>query len=204
MSFLSKPKNQVFLSNRELAEKRYKESRSALLLIVITSVINLFMVAFAGSYFLFAPSMPTMFIELMLMAAGEEGVEVSALLIPFILGLVLTLPYLLCWIFSKKRVGWMIAALVIFAVDCVYLVGMYELASIVKDLIFHALILFYVIVGIVNGVKLKKMPAEVAAEVAASGEAAPDEAVFETFNQDDFRYEENTSAEAAENTSDKE
>jgi hypothetical protein len=148
------------LSPRSGLERKYASSRANLWLVVITSLLNLFFIAFNNSYFLFSPSMPPLFVELTLLEAGEAGVEMSALVVPFILGIVLTLPYLLCAIFAKKHVGWMIAALVFFSIDCIYLVAMYELTSIIIDILFHAWILFYLITGVINGFKLRKMPEE--------------------------------------------
>ena len=113
------------LSPRAALERKYSSSCANLWLVVITSFINLFTVAFANSYFLFSPSMPTLFVELTLLEAGEAGAEFSALVVPFVLGVVMTLPYLLCAIFAKKHVGWMIAALAVFSVDCGYLLFMY-------------------------------------------------------------------------------
>jgi hypothetical protein len=148
------------LSPRSGLERKYASSRANLWLVVITSLLNLFFIAFNNSYFPFSPSMPPLFVELTLLEAGEAGVEMSALVVPFILGIVLTLPYLLCAIFAKKHVGWMIAALVFFSIDCIYLVAMYELTSIIIDILFHAWILFYLITGVINGFKLRKMPVE--------------------------------------------
>ncbi len=171
---------------RGVLERKYAACRANLLLVIITSVINLFSLAFSNSYFLFAPSMPTLLVEIVLMEAGEAGVEMAALVVPFIFGLVLTAPYLLCWIFSKKRVGWMVAALVFFSIDCLYLVSMYELTSVIIDLLFHAWIMFYLITGVIHGFKLKNLPAEEPVQVAAETSA---ENPFDTFNQDDFSYD---------------
>ena len=175
------------MSPRAALQAKYNQSRANLLLVVITSVINLFTVAFAGSYFLFAPSMPTLLVEIVLMEAGEAGVELAALVVPFIVGLVLTAPYLLGWIFSKKRVGWMIAALVFFSLDCVYLLLMYQLTSVIIDILFHAWIMFYLITGVINGLKLKDMPEDQPLPEMGAAEGTS-EASFDTFDQKDFDY----------------
>jgi hypothetical protein len=171
------------LSPRSGLERKYASSRANLWLVVITSLLNLFFIAFNNSYFPFSPSMPPLFVELTLLEAGEAGVEMSALVVPFILGIVLTLPYLLCAIFAKKHVGWMIAALVFFSIDCIYLVAMYELTSIIIDILFHAWILFYLITGVINGFKLRKMPEE--EPIPAEDTTSSADADFYMFNQND-------------------
>jgi hypothetical protein len=171
------------LSPRSGLERKYASSRANLWLVVITSLLNLFFIAFNDSYFPFSPSMPPLFVELTLLEAGEAGVEMSALVVPFILGIVLTLPYLLCAIFAKKHVGWMIAALVFFSIDCIYLVAMYELTSIIIDILFHAWILFYLITGVINGFKLRKMPEE--EPIPAEDTTFSADADFYMFSQND-------------------
>ena len=194
-----KPTPAAPLSPRAELERKYANSRANLWIVVVASFLNLIFIAFNGSYFLFAPSMPALLVELTLMEAGEAGVEPSALLVPIIAGVVMTLPYLLCAILSKKHVGWMVAALVFFSVDCVYLLVMFNLLSVIVDILFHAWIMFYLITGVINGFKLKNMPEDpLPAEGAEGAEATPDS---------DFSYaeaaadttEDTTEADTAEN-----
>ncbi len=69
---------------------------------------------------------------------SDEGLYLAVGLAFAVLVLV---PYLLCWIFSKKRRGWMIAALVLFAVDTGALVvdtlGSDDVLYNLPDLLFH-------------------------------------------------------------------
>ena len=183
MSLFKKQSPAAPQSPRAELERKYSSSRANLWLVVIASLLNLFMIAFNNSYFLFSPSLPALFVELTLMDGGGEIVELSTLVIPFLLGIVLTLPYLLCAIFAKKHVGWMIAALVFFSADCVYLVFMYELTSIIVDILFHAWIMFYLISGVVYGFKLGKMPEEPLPTEGAETTADPSST---TFDQNDF------------------
>ena len=113
--------------------------------------------------------------------------EISALVVPFIFGVVLTLPYLLSAIFSKKRVGWMIAALVFFSIDCLYLLIMYEITSVLIDILFHAWVMFSLITGVINGFKLKKMSEEEPAAETVTETVT--ENSFDTFDQKDFSYD---------------
>lgn len=141
---------------RQVTEAKYKRSRANLLLVIIASVINLFTLALNNSYFLFSLSLPSIPLEVIMMDFPEA--TFAELLIPIVIGFVLTLPYLICWIFSKKRPGWMVVALVFFLIDCFLLITLYDLTSVIFDILFHAWIMFYLITGVRNGFKLKKMP----------------------------------------------
>ena len=165
---------------RQLTELKYKRSRYNLLLVTIVSVINLFSLSLSQTYFLFSAQIPSFFVELF-MYTEEGGIAPFAdLIIPIVLGVILTIPYLLCFFFSKKRPGWMVAALVFFVFDCIFLVTMYYLSDVIIDLLFHAWVLFYLVTGVINGYKLKKMPEDEPlpefGEVVAEGEAVDSEA----------------------------
>ena len=180
---------------RQLTEMKYKRSRANLLLVIIASVVNLFTLALNGSYFLFSASIPAIPVELAMPMSEEEVVVFSDFIVPIIIGVILTVPYLLCWIFSKKRAGWMIPALVFFSFDCLYLLLLATLdpTAVLFDILFHAWVMFYLITGVKHGFKLKKMPEDeplpafgetVESETAetAEGETASpafDESLFE-------------------------
>ena len=165
---------------RQLTELKYKRSRANLLLVTIVSVVNLFTMALNYSYFLFSARMPAFILEVILSEVPEgETIPFTDLLVPIVIGIIMTVPYLLCWIFSKKRPGWMVAALVFFAIDCILLLTMYYLSAVIIDLLFHAWVMFYLITGVINGFKLKKMPEDEplpAFDETAEGETAEDEA----------------------------
>ena len=99
---------------RQLTEMKYKRSRYNLLLVAIVSVINLFSLALSQTYFLFSAQIPSFFVELFMYTEEGEIAPFADLIIPIVLGVILTIPYLLCFFFSKKRPGWMVAALVFF------------------------------------------------------------------------------------------
>ena len=145
---------------RAETEMKYKRSRANLLLVIIASVVNLFTLALNGSYFLFSASIPAIPVELAMPMSEEEVVVFSDFIVPIIIGVILTVPYLLCWIFSKKRAGWMIPALVFFSFDCLYLLLLATLdpTAVLFDILFHAWVMFYLITGVKHGYKLKKMP----------------------------------------------
>ena len=187
MKFKANVPNTAPMSLRDEVEMKYKRSRANLLLVIIASLVNLFTIALNRSYFYFSAAMPSLLLDI----SVQENPEVvfADLLIPIVVGIILTVPYLLCWIFSKKRVGWMVAALVFFSLDCLLLVTMYDLTSVIIDILFHAWVMFYLITGVIHGFKLKKMPEdEPLPEFGAAEGDAPAEDGFGTFNEADFTY----------------
>ena len=174
---------------REMTQRKYNNCRANLLLVVLFTVINLFTLSFGNSYFLFSATLPALFPAIMSeMAADTEylaelGIlpeEASILIIVgLVIGLILTVPYLLCWIFSKKRPGWLVAALVFFSVDTLLLLVSFD-ASMIADILIHAWVMFYLVTGVMHGFKLKKMPEDELlpefGEVVAEGETVDGEA----------------------------
>lgn len=156
-------------------EQRYNRSRMNLLLVVVFTAINLILlVTNADTYFLFSAFIPYFITVMGMLLCGRfpeeyyDGMEDmvfldnSAFVILLIISVVLTLLYLLAWIMSgKKRVGWLIFALVFFALDTI---GMLVLNGIavdsVIDILFHAWVIVDLILGIRAHYKLKKMPVE--------------------------------------------
>ena len=191
MKFKANVPNTAPMSPREEVEMKYKRSRANLLLVIIASVVNLFTLALNGSYFLFSASIPAIPVELAMPMTEEEVVVFSDFIVPIIIGIIMTVPYLLCWIFSKKRVGWMIPALVFFSFDCLYLLLLATIdpTAVIIDILFHAWVMFYLITGVKHGFKLKSMPEdEPLPEFGAAEGETPAEYSFNTFNEADFAY----------------
>ena len=189
MKFKANVPNTAPMSPREEVERKYRNCRANLLMVVLFTVFNLVTYPFVSFYFPFAATIPCY--EMHLTFQEDPEVAFAGLLIPIIIGIILTVPYLLCWIFSKKRVGWMVAALVFFSLDCLLLVTMYDLTSVIIDILFHAWVMFYLITGVINGFKLKDMPEEQPLPefgTVAEGEAPTAEDGFNTFNEADFAY----------------
>ena len=194
MKFKANTPNTAPMSPREETQRKYNNCRANLLVVVLFTIINLFTLTFGNSYFLFSATIPALFPAVMselaadteyLASMGILPEEASALVIVgLVIGLILTVPYLLCWIFSKKRVGWMVAALVFFSIDSL-----------------HAWVMFYLITGVKHGFKLKTLPEDEPlpefGEVVAEGET-PAEDGFGTFNEADFAYTADNAAPAEE------
>ncbi len=192
MKFKANVPNTAPMSPREEVQLKYNRSRYNLLLVAIVSIVNLFSLAFSQSYFLFSARLPALFVELTLPTSENEIVESSAFIVPIIIGIILTVPYLLCFFLSKKRPGWMIPALVFFSIDCLFIIflALFDVTAVIVDILFHAWVMFYLITGVKHGFKLKSMPEdEPLPEFGAAEGEIPAEDGFNTFNEADFTYE---------------
>ena len=173
--------NPKIATPRELAAKKYANARSNLLLMLGFTVLNIVLLLFdSGTMFLFSASVP--FYAVIFGILDETGL----LLIPAIVVAVVSVAaYLLCWIFSKKHFGWMIAAMVLFILDTLCTVGLFAITADmtnVVDLVIHAWVLYYLVIGTISGAKLRTLPQEeIPAEVenAIPVEDVPAEVVNE-------------------------
>lgn len=178
--------NQLNSTLKKVAEEKYKTARANLLLVVILTAVNMIFAAVGSqSMMLFSATIPYFTFILGLLSASKK-------LAIIIIGvsLIFLAAYLICWIFSKKHFGWMIAALVMFVADTVFLVALYFLSGDffgIVDTLIHIWVLFYLILGVVNGVKLKKLKSEEPTDI--SGEIIEINENNETVNS---VYAENT------------
>ena len=138
------------------AQAKYRNARVSLLLILIFTAINLFS-PLIGFYMLFSAYIPQLFAEIGALLYFEQGIPLFYVVGVFF-AILLLLPYLLCYIFSKKKVGWMIGALVIFSIDTLlFLVDFVTLLAAGDyfyfiDFFFH----IYALVSLVLAVKYGK------------------------------------------------
>lgn len=147
--------------------KQMSGARSSLLVVLIFTVVNLAMLLLdSGRYFLFSASVPyylTAFGMGMDMGFGSDGIGTFTLVALGISAVILVL-YLLSWLLSKRRPGWLVAALVLFILDTLALVGlslaMDVLAESIMDFVFHGWVVIELIQGISANGKLKKLVAE--------------------------------------------
>ena len=148
---------------REICQQKYNTARINLLLMVGLTALNVVM-AFVGSdsMMLFSAIVPY------IASVWATMPEFAPVMVPLIAITVISLAaYFICWIFSKKHFGFMIAALVLFVIDTLALVGFYIFAGEVSgilDIAIHAWVLYYLIIGVINGAKLKKLPEEIEVE----------------------------------------
>ncbi len=148
---------------REVCQQKYNSARIDLIVMVGLTVLNV-VLAFTGSdsMMLFSAIVPYV------AAIWSSMPEFAPVMIPLIAIAVISIAaYFICWILSKKHYGFMIAALCMFVLDTLALIGMYILMgdfSGILDFVIHALVLYYLIVGVINGIKLRKMPEEIEEE----------------------------------------
>ncbi len=155
------------------AAAKYKNSRMNLLAVVAFTAVNVAL-ALAGSdvYFLFSD-----YLAYLLSLYGRIYYEMTEaggyLVIGGVMAALVLVPYLLCFFFSKKRRGWMIAALVLFSIDVVILVldsiAYFEI-SMLLDYAFHIWIIVYLAIGVKHGKEALSAPEAMA---PAATEEAP-------------------------------
>lgn len=162
-------------SKRALLEGTYKTSVSNLLLVIAFSVINIILlVANSTTYFLFSAFIPYFLTDCGMFFSGSYPAEYyydvgdfvfldkSFLLVMVAIAVIIILVYLLSWIFAKKKkVGWLIAATVLFGIDtlAMFAINGFSIDSIL-DVVFHVWVIWSLINGIITYYKLKKLPEE--------------------------------------------
>lgn len=162
-------------TKREVYERNYNNGITNLLLIIAFSVINIvLLVANSNTYFLFSAFIPYFLVDVGMFYTGTypeeyyyglgftEFLDKSFLVVAVVIAAVVLVLYLLCWLFAKKKkIGWLIFAVVMACIDTVAMLvlGGIAMESII-DIIFHAWIIFSLINAVVTYNKLKKLPEE--------------------------------------------
>ena len=157
--------NTVDKTSPEYLLKQVAGARSSLLVVLIFTVVNLAMLLLdSGRYFLFSASVPyylTAFGMGMDIGLGVDGIGTFTMVALVISAVILAL-YLVCWLLSKKRAGWLVVALVAFALDTLALLGFSMALEIltenVMDFVFHGWVIVELIQAISANGKLKKLP----------------------------------------------
>ena len=186
-------------SQRQLLEGRYKAAGNNVLWVVLFTVVNIvLLVANSNTYFLFSAFIPYALVDLGMYYCGKYPAELysewgevqfadtSLLVVVVVIAAVICALYLLCCLFcrkgQKRRVGWLITALVFIALDTGLMLLFGSIADNILDVVFHGWIIVSLIMGISAHFKLKKLPEEepVAvpqpdAEVVAAEETVPAE-----------------------------
>lgn len=161
---------------------KYNNMRSSLMMIVILSLINVFAIMFTDTYFIFS-SYITQTIAAVGYVMAEESGENIYLIISAVLGVLSVVPYLICWIFSKKHFGWMIGALIFFAIDSLlFFIDFIAFMangdmSMLIDLLFRIYAIGTLAMGIKYGLDLKNEAYQ--AEFASPAECVAPEASTE-------------------------
>ena len=155
------------------AEAMYKNARVSLLMVAAFSFINIITICFADSYFLFSSYVTQLLSYFGAYFYVETG-EILFYIVFAVLALVSVLPYLVCWIFSKKYHAPMIIALVLFSLDTAFMlfntIGYFD-ASMILDVVLHVYVIYSLATGVKFGKQRKALAEEVAAMNAAQAQA---------------------------------
>ena len=168
-------------------EQKYNSSRINLLVVTVFTFINLvLLVSNSDLYFLFSAFVPYIIGTYAMILCGKfpaeyytDGLEDVAIfdntvfVILLAIAIIITILYLIAWIFSSKhRVGWLIFALVFFVIDTIGMFYFYGIAlDSIIDILFHVWVIYYLCVGIYAHFKLKSLPDEEEDEyLVANGE----------------------------------
>lgn len=150
----------------------FATARSNLLLVVGFTAINVILrLVSADMYFLFSAAIPLAFLDVAVLMESTEAMVIAGILAFLVTGL-----YLLCWGLSKKHRGWLVVALVMFALDTLLLFLLYEVSSVIFDVLMHVWVLYYLVTGTVALKKMKNQPEQPVESLAGELPAEPVEA----------------------------
>lgn len=137
--------------------KRYKAARMNLIVMLAFTLCNVGLGLYGSDrYYLFSNTLSYVF-AIYGRAYYEALGDKIDLLVGGGLAVLVLVPYLLCWIFSKKRRGWMIAALVLFSLDTIFMLAEYLPffePSLLLDIAFHIWVLVYLVLGVISGPRM--------------------------------------------------
>jgi len=183
------------VTERSILAAKYNRGVANLLLVILFTVINVvLLVTNSNSYFLFSAFVPYLLADYGMYFTGlypeeyyyDAGSAVffdkSFLTVMLVIaGLILVL-YLLSWLFARKqKIGWLIFATVLFAIDTAAMLILLGISSdMILDLVFHGWVIVSLIMSISAYFKMKKLPEEevvVRAEAIQEDSAEPEPAV---------------------------
>lgn len=160
---MNNPNTVKTLSPRTIAQQKYDVARGNLLLMLILTAVNVILLLFDSStMLLFSATIP--YVVVLFGVAMEET---TAIVFAVSIAALIIVLYLTTWIFSKKKYGFMVFALIMFLLDTAFMVGIYLWSgdfSGILDVLIHAWVLYYLVIGVINGRKLKTLPPETASE----------------------------------------
>ncbi|MBR6531802.1 MAG: hypothetical protein IKT61_04810 [Clostridia bacterium] len=173
MSMFKKGKASAPLTQKAILENRYKSSILNILLVLGFTTVNVVLLLLnSNTYFLFSAFLPYLAVDYGMYFCGlypEEyyyGDEVflnkSFLFFMVAVAAIMLAIYLISWICArKKKVGWLIAAFVFFAIDTAAMLVLTEIGTdSIIDIVFHVWVLISMGMGIHAFYKMKKLPEE--------------------------------------------
>jgi hypothetical protein len=172
--------------------QKYATARIDLIFLIALTVLNIVMVFVSPDrYFLFSASLPYSLVLEGAVLCGllppeyyeglgiYEYVDISYMITVSVIAAIVIIAYIVFWIFSKKKVGFLIAAACLFAADTVYMLWYFGISgSSLFDILLHGLVLYYFINGIIAHYKMKKIEAmDIPEEPQVTGYGTEDENV---------------------------
>ena len=151
-------------NSRDYLEGQVRYARNVVLVILLMTLINLvFLLLEYDRYFLFSASVPYYGVAL------AQIFEMDMTL-PLALAVVILAGYLVRWLLAKKKPGAITAALVLFGLDTLALLGisfglMESPLVNLLDFVFHVIAIIALVQGVTAGAKLKKLPPKQEGEV---------------------------------------
>ena len=150
------------MPEREKHMKRIQSGRMNLLLMLALTAANIVLMLieadFNFPFSAFVPQAAILFAQEFLF----YSLTVEAFLC-YIIAAVIVALFLLSWVLSKNRLGWLWLGLILFLTDTGVLlyfsISDFDASGII-DLLFHAWVLFYLIRGAISVQKYKDLPAE--------------------------------------------
>jgi len=137
-------------------DSKYNNMRTMLLAITILSAISIPYIFFMEKYFVLSSYLTQCLSSARLVYYQETSLAIYPI-VASVMAVLSVVPYLLCWIFSKKRVGWMIGALVLFSLDTLLLLVDFipmllaGETSFLIDTVFHILGIVYLSLAVKYG-----------------------------------------------------
>ena len=145
------------MTPRAVCTERIKTARLDLLLLLVFTIMNVGgYFANSGTMLLFSAAVPYYAVVF----AGLLQIPTVTIVLYTIAG-VSVAAYFACWLLCKKRPVFLIVATVLFSLDFLTLIGLYVYAGDnggFLDMVIHAAVLYYLILGSVSASQLKKLP----------------------------------------------
>lgn len=137
---------QMYNNQQKTPERKYNSGRSSLLLMTVLSLVNLVItIGEVDLYFPFSAFAP--------LVAYIFGAQMKGpyLVMGITLAIIMILVYALCYILSKNKPGFLIAALVLFVLDTLLVIGFMLIEfdpNFIINIVFHVYVLFCLIIGV--------------------------------------------------------
>ena len=150
------------MKNKTMAsspQRIYDGARYAILGLVLITILNVFMVLMGSDRYYVSSVFASYFVSIAF--EGALGIILAAVLVA---------PFVVAFFLSKKNHVWLIVALVLTALDLLFVIyigiALDMLAYRILDILAHVFVIVLLVLGIINGKKLKQQE-EAAEETAA-------------------------------------